>query len=182
MRASNPAIIWELLLPRLPHQAIFLCGGWEGSLHDPSIAPSTSVQVFDPNGCGWVRHDTYLPAMDTRHAYSACIELDNTVYLIGGFVQPKSDDEAQTEAQGPTARVSAYSLRQRVWRERAAMHEQRNFVSACRCRGRLYAMGGHNGQQRLASAESYDPVANRWHRLAPMHNVRSDAGATSLNG
>lgn len=45
--------------------------------------------------------------------------------------------------------------------------------------GRIYALGGHNGHQRLRSGEWYNFKTNSWHPIAEMSIARSDASACS---
>lgn len=46
----------------------------------------------------------------------------------------------------------------------------------------IYAMGGYDGQVRQNTAERYLPSKNQWSLIASMHNRRSDASATALDG
>lgn len=41
-------------------------------------------------------------------------------------------------------------------------------------------MGGYNGHHRLDTVEMYDPEKNQWVLKSSMHDVRSDAGSTSV--
>ena len=38
--------------------------------------------------------------------------------------------------------------------------------------GKLYAVGGHDGNEHLHSAEMFDPATNSWKTIAPMHSYR----------
>lgn len=40
----------------------------------------------------------------------------------------------------------------------------------------LYAVGGFDGERRLASVERYDPEADTWSEVAPLNRPRSGAG------
>lgn len=62
------------------------------------------------------------------------------------------------------------------------MHSRRCYVSVVELNGKIYAMGGHDGIQRLNSVERYDPMTNQWTMLAPLSTDRSDASCTALNG
>ena len=65
----------------------------------------------------------------------------------------------------------------------SSMNEARCFVStAVLDDGQILAMGGHNGRQRMQSVEKYDPVKDKWDFVAPMKEIRSDAGACSRAG
>jgi len=42
---------------------------------------------------------------------------------------------------------------------------------------RLYALGGHDGRQRLAAVERFDPITNVWEKLSPMPTARYECAA-----
>ena len=48
--------------------------------------------------------------------------------------------------------------------------------------GKLYVMGGHDGQNRLSSVERYDPAKNAWEAVAPMSTARSCSAAAVFDG
>ena len=39
--------------------------------------------------------------------------------------------------------------------------------------GKLYAVGGHDGNEHLKSGEVFDPVTNGWQSIASMSKLRS---------
>lgn len=59
----------------------------------------------------------------------------------------------------------------------APMHHRRCYVSVCELDGKIYAIGGHDGHNRLRAAEVYCPETNQWSLLASMTVKRSDADA-----
>ncbi|CAF4786026.1 unnamed protein product, partial [Rotaria magnacalcarata] len=48
--------------------------------------------------------------------------------------------------------------------------------------GRVYAIGGHDGNVHLNSAEVFDPQTNRWEPLAPMNTWRRGIAVGCLGG
>jgi kelch-like protein 8 len=40
--------------------------------------------------------------------------------------------------------------------------------------GKLYAVGGHDGNEHLKSGEMFDPLTNKWQPIAPMSKLRCD--------
>lgn len=62
------------------------------------------------------------------------------------------------------------------------MHSKRCYVSVVTLNGKIYALGGHNGNERLRTMECYSPETNQWTILQSMSIERSDAHATVLNG
>lgn len=68
------------------------------------------------------------------------------------------------------------------WTERACMHVARCYVSVAVLSGKIYALGGYDGDRRTNTAERYDPVLNTWTLIAEMNDHRSDACATVVDG
>merc|ERR1712179_83965 len=48
--------------------------------------------------------------------------------------------------------------------------------------GKIFALGGHDGSNRLKTVEMYDPSSNMWTEMPSMNRRRSDFGATVLEG
>lgn len=53
------------------------------------------------------------------------------------------------------------------------MHFQRSDADACTLDGKIYIVGGFNGQECLNTAEYYTPETNTWTLLSPMISRRS---------
>lgn len=45
-----------------------------------------------------------------------------------------------------------------------------------------YAIGGHDGNNHLDSAECFDPATNMWHTVSPMETRRRGIAAGALEG
>ncbi|KAL3170222.1 hypothetical protein MRX96_015265 [Rhipicephalus microplus] len=61
------------------------------------------------------------------------------------------------------------------------MHVVRCYVSVAVLDGKIYAMGGYDGEQRTNTAERYDPATNTSSLIANMKDRRSDACATMVD-
>ena len=48
--------------------------------------------------------------------------------------------------------------------------------------GLLYAVGGFDSENRLATAEAYNMETNMWEYVSPMHTARSGEAVAALNG
>ena len=48
--------------------------------------------------------------------------------------------------------------------------------------GLLYAVGGFDSENRLATVEAYNMEINMWEYVFPMHTARSGSAVAALNG
>ena len=62
------------------------------------------------------------------------------------------------------------------------MSTARYALAAAAVDGKLYVMGGYDGQNRLSSVERYDPAKNAWEAVAPMSTARSGLAAAAVDG
>lgn len=62
------------------------------------------------------------------------------------------------------------------------MASRRLGVGVAVLNGQLYAVGGSDGQQPLASVEHYDPRVGTWHRMSCMGTRRKHLGVAVYNG
>ena len=58
------------------------------------------------------------------------------------------------------------------WKIGKPMTTPRSRVGVTVLAGRLYAIGGYDGQARLNTVEVYDPLSNEWWDIAPMNSRR----------
>ena len=49
-----------------------------------------------------------------------------------------------------------------MWKACTSLREQRTSVSAVAVEGKVFAVGGHDGQKALSSVEVYDSDSNTW--------------------
>ena len=60
------------------------------------------------------------------------------------------------------------------------MSMARNGFAMMAVQGKLYAAGGYDGNNTLATAEAYDPQQNRWEAVAPMASARHSCAAGAI--
>src|SRR6185503_87019 len=139
-----------------------------GGLHDGvSVA---DLAVYDPVGDAW----TSLPAMPTARDHLAAAAIGGTFYAVGG------------RASGILfARLEAFDPGARAWRAGLAhMPTARGGLAAAALGGRLFACGGEGNTADplgvFPDTEAYDPVTDRWERLAPMTVPRHGTGAVAI--
>ncbi|XP_016895324.1 kelch-like protein 6 isoform X2 [Cynoglossus semilaevis] len=95
----------------------------------------------------------------------ACITYRNELYISGG----KDTQQDVWKYNGALDKwIQIEHLLTPRWRHKMVVHG-----------GRVYALGGFDGTQRLASVEAYDPFHNRWTQVTPLREgVSSFAAAT----
>lgn len=151
-----------LARPRIPHEVLFVVGGWSGG------SPTNVMETYDPRADKWIVCDT----ADTFHrAYHGTVTMDKHVYVIGGFDGVEYFNS-----------VRCFNPLTMIWSDAANMHSKRCYVSTAVLGDMIYAMGGYNGHERLRTVEKYNPANNQWTMVTPMGHERSDASATSLQG
>ncbi|MGD1838545.1 MAG: Kelch repeat-containing protein [Nitrososphaeraceae archaeon] len=67
------------------------------------------------------------------------------------------------------------------WRERTNMPTARGYVKAIELNGKIYVMGGWDGNKTIKTVEQYDPVTDRWTTKENMTTVRSAYGAVAVD-
>ncbi|KAM4559421.1 kelch-like protein 6 [Odontesthes bonariensis] len=97
----------------------------------------------------------------------ACITFHNEVYISGG----KETQHEVWKYNGALDKwIQIESLSTGRWRHKMAVHG-----------GKVYALGGFDGVQRLASVEAYDPFHNRWTQVTPLAVGVSSFAAASFD-
>ncbi|XP_037046582.1 kelch-like protein 10 isoform X2 [Bradysia coprophila] len=153
----------HIAMPRIPHDIIFLTGGWHYN------HPVATIQAYDTRADRWIDVPHEDPAGPRSFHGSAVVGYK--IYVIGGF---------DGEIWFNTCRV--FDALSKTWHEISPMHSPRCYVSVVELNGLIYALGGYDGKNRLKSAERYDPATNQWTLVANMNFLRSDAHACTLNG
>lgn len=98
--------------------------------------------------------------------------IQGLIYAVGGLT--KSGDSMST--------VEVYDPTLKRWRMTEAMTMMRSRVGVAVLEGKLYAIGGYNGKERLNTVEVYDSKLKRWNKVKPMSYQRSAVGAAPLEG
>ena len=173
--------------PRVPTSVGLLIGGWQDG------AVCKSIMAYDFVCDRWFKLNLRLPEPRAYHA-SCSSPQTGQIYIFGGTNGREILRSAlrinlatccaqlahhrQVAGAGGPGKLLA-----RKFRPIAPMGEPRCHLSGVfHSDGRLYALGGHNGSQRLRSAESYEPRSNQWRPIAQMTISRSDASACSHQG
>lgn len=153
----------ELARPRLPHEVLFVIGGWSGG------NPTNRIETYDSRADRWINVE-HVDNAGPR-AYHGTVVIGYKIYVIGGFDGMEYFNTCRS-----------FDPIKKDWKEIAPMHAKRCYVSTAVLNNVIYAMGGYDGHQRQNTAEKYEYKQNQWTLIAPMNCQRSDASACSLNG
>ena len=82
----------------------------------------------------------------------------------------------------PFSSVECYDFRTNTWHEGPALKSRRRHVGVACLGGKLYAVGGHDGNQHLNSVECYDPKVSKWEYVQPMKTLRRGIAVGVLGG
>ena len=82
----------------------------------------------------------------------------------------------------PFSSVECYDFRTNQWHEGPELRSRRRHVGVASLGGKLYAVGGHDGNQHLNSVECYDPKVGRWEYVQPMKTLRRGIAVGVLGG
>jgi len=111
-----------------------------------------------------------LPYALSKHAVVAGGEA--TLYMAGG----------EWPDSNPSETFWMYNAVLDEWKELASLQTPRAELGMSIVDGCVYAVGGWNGEKRLATVERYDPLLNAWKFCAPMKSAITSPAVSSLNG
>lgn len=68
----------SLLVPRLPHELVFVIGGWVNS------SACNLLEIYDNRADQWIQLDQFDDKLG-RRAYHRAVAIENKIYCIGGY-------------------------------------------------------------------------------------------------
>ncbi len=151
---------------------IYLIGGFAepGVGNLTSLAITDAVEVYDPASDRWT---TASPLPNKVH-HAASTAIAGKLYVVGGFVQ------SFLSVWKPIANLYIYDPGAGVWSEGPPMPTPRGALAATELDGKLYAIGGYDGNGNTGAVEVYDPSTNRWAVKAPLPTPRDHLAAVAV--
>ncbi|XP_028822781.1 kelch-like protein 24, partial [Denticeps clupeoides] len=123
------------------------------------------TESYDPVTGEW-RMLAKLPEF-TKTEYAVCA-LRNDILVSGGRINSRD--------------VWMYNSQLNLWIRVASLNKGRWCHKMAAVLGKVYVLGGYDGQCRLTSVESYDSFSNRWTEVAPMKQAVSSPAVVSCAG
>ncbi|KAL3879969.1 hypothetical protein ACJMK2_032245 [Sinanodonta woodiana] len=82
----------------------------------------------------------------------------------------------------PFKSIECYDPHKNKWFMTAEMTSKRRHVGVCASNGLLYAVGGHDGEEHLNTAERFDPKTNKWTPILSMGTKRRGLALGCIGG
>ena len=82
----------------------------------------------------------------------------------------------------PFNSVECFDFLTNTWYEGPELRSRRRHVGVACLGEKLYAVGGHDGNQHLNSVECYDPKVGKWDYVQPMKTLRRGIAVGGLGG
>jgi len=134
---------------------IYVIGGFplpDGLPPVPLTVPLTLVEVFEPASGAWSRGPEY--PLQVHHG--AAVELDGTLYVLGGLV---------TAGFQPTPLSFKLTPGASAWTPIARMPAPRGSHAAAAIDGAIYLAGGTTSGGHVAEVWRYDPASDLWMQM-----------------
>lgn len=132
---------------------LYVVGGRDGS------SCLRSVECYDPHTNKW----TMCASMSKRRGGVGLGVVNGYLFALGGHDAP---------AVNPSASrfdcVERYDPQTDTWTSIAPMSLGRDATGVCLLGGKLFAVGGYDGQSYLDLVEAYDPQTNEWEKMASL--------------
>ena len=150
---------------RIPSTVLLAAGGW-------GTDPTSLVEIFNLLDRSWTVASPAFKLPGFFRAYHGLELVDSSIWLVGGFSQQ----------DGFLRSLHQYKLPAGPWLTRSSMSSKRCYLEIQHLDGKIFALGGHDGLERLRSAEVYNISTNQWGPISDMLHQRSDFASVVHNG
>lgn len=134
------------------------------------IMAGTVVEAYDDTTNAW---STSVAPMPTERNGLAVATLENKVYVYGGMISGSGGT--------PTNTADVYDPSLDSWMPIAPMARPRGRGGGAALNGKLYAVGGHDGENLVFETEVYDPQTDIWTDVAGLPVKRDFLAVTTLD-
>lgn len=102
--------------------------------------------------------------------------IDGTIFAVGGCNGTTELDTVECLALGNIEE------KPKKWRKCSKLPCPRSNAGVCALNGKIYCIGGWNGQAGIKQCEVYCPKTNTWASIAPLNTGRCQSGVFAFNG
>lgn len=201
-RCHGEAESWELVGHMPEPQPGFTAVAVDHRIHvlggrDAQGRPLARHLAFEPPGTGETAgHWTQLRPLPTPRDEPGAVAADGLLFVLGGVeCWPLPWWGAESKLHRPTllswlkhssARVEVYDPRLDTWGVARKMPEAGSRFGVAALRGRLHVVAGERKRlllptRPLARHSQFDPLTQRWNKLAPLERPRSEVAAAAVD-
>ncbi len=153
---------------------IYVIGGFAplrfGNLLKLSVADT--VEVYDPARDRW----STAASLPLALHHTAAVSIGQRLFVVGGF------KPGLTSVWNPVDTVFEYLAAENRWVQRRPMPTARGALAAAVMDGKIFAIGGYDGERSLAVVEIYDPATDTWQSAASLSVPRDHLAAAAVDG
>ncbi|XP_033124819.1 kelch-like protein 28 [Anneissia japonica] len=157
---------------RRPAKMLCAVGGKNGF-----SATLESVEIYHINTKEWVE---VAPLSFRRLDYATAVH-DRKLYVIGGTKTKIRSCKGSVHRELDSS-VERWNPETNAWTPVANMLRCRSHHASAVFHGKIYALGGYDGETYMRSVECYCPLTNQWSLSPPMLKSRSFFRAVVANG
>jgi len=96
------------------------------------------------------------------------------IYVIGG-------DDGHDD-RNPYSDVISLNTHLSAWRKVSPLQQKRSVCGAATLRGKMYVVGGYDGERAVETVEEFDPTTNTWRYVANLSQRRCSCGCAVIDG
>ncbi|CRK98360.1 CLUMA_CG011720, isoform A [Clunio marinus] len=134
-----------------------------------------SVESYDPAINEWTQQ---LSLSEARGRVQIAV-INGTIYAVGGCNGTTELDTVECLALGE--RVGSGDEKPKKWRKCSKLPFSRSNAGVCALNGKIYCIGGWNGQSGIKQCDVYCPETDQWTSIAPLNTGRCQAGVFAFN-
>jgi len=134
-----------------------------------------SVESYCPTTNSWTQE---LSLSEARGRVQIAV-IGGTVYAVGGCNGTTELDTVECLALGSD---EVEGGKAKKWRKCSKLPFSRSNAGVCALNGKIYCIGGWNGQSGIKQCDVYDPETDKWTSIASLNTGRCQAGVTAYNG
>ncbi|MFC1508902.1 kelch repeat-containing protein [Candidatus Omnitrophota bacterium] len=155
---------------------IYAIGGY--TMGFQNRAQSTTY-AYDPTTDTW----TEKASMPTKRGCHCAAVVDGKIYIIGGAQVIGGAQDAYWQLGGEMlSTVEEYDPATDTWTSKSSMLTGRRYATASVINGKIYVMGGAEGESPVASVEEYDPATDTWTEKGDMLTPLFIVSSSVVNG
>lgn len=132
-----------------------------------------SVESYCPSTNTWTQE---LSLSEARGRVQIAV-INGTIYAVGGCNGTTELDTVECLALGKNEN----DVKPKKWKKCSKLPFSRSNAGVCALDGKIYCIGGWNGQAGIKQCDVYCPETDTWTSIAPLNTGRCQAGVFAFN-